>query len=118
MKTETATCPRSKWYGEIGKILRIEGWQLRCEGDKWDIANALIEREIIDAEPEQADPKFRLYYIILSPSGEPFPHSFAIHRSRCIKRFLLDPAYGHKGEWRQWRRKGYRLVKSKLEIQK
>lgn len=58
------------------------------------------------------------FWIVLYPTGHPAPHSFAIHRATCLKRFLADPDFGqgNVGDWAWHRLRGYRAVRCGLEI--
>lgn len=60
--------------------------------------------------------KTNSYWIIRNERGEAFPHSFAIHRPLCIKRFIETPTYGYGGAWPTWRGKGFEAVRCKLEF--
>jgi len=47
---ELGECPRNQWYAAEGRRLRVEGWTLRSNGEKWNLTSALIERRTAAAQ--------------------------------------------------------------------
>ena len=57
-----------------------------------------------------------LFWIIRNPDGGVFPHSFALRKPLCIRRFIHAPTYGYGGTWPMWQAKGFQCVQCTLQF--
>jgi hypothetical protein len=54
-------------------------------------------------------------YESLMQDMEVVPHSVSYHKWLALKRFIETPIYGMGKTWPHWRKRGWRLVRLKIE---
>jgi hypothetical protein len=55
------------------------------------------------------------FWGVANPEGDVVPHSVSYHKWLALKRFIETPNYGMGKTWPHWRKRGWRLVRLKIE---